>query len=162
MTLATLQRKRSTIWPAPASLPTAIGGRRPSSSSSTRSGSTRTRIAGTTSSIATRAFGTVASRVTVPTRAIDPDTSRATFRPPPMDKFQDLRSEMVLTMKAVGIDVEVHHHEVGTRRPGRDRYDVRAVGHDGRQYDALQVHCQECRLRQWLHSNVHAQAALLG
>ncbi|MGH3116737.1 MAG: type I glutamate--ammonia ligase [Gaiellales bacterium] len=36
------------------------------------------------------------------------------FPVPPMDHFQDLRSEMVLNMRKVGIDVEVHHHEVGT------------------------------------------------
>lgn len=31
----------------------------------------------------------------------------------PTDKLQDLRSEMVETLMSVGIDVEVHHHEVG-------------------------------------------------
>jgi glutamine synthetase len=36
------------------------------------------------------------------------------FPVPPMDHFQDLRSEMVLNMRKVGINVEVHHHEVGT------------------------------------------------
>ncbi len=32
----------------------------------------------------------------------------------PYDTLQDLRSEMVTTMLACGIDVEVHHHEVAT------------------------------------------------
>jgi glutamine synthetase len=32
----------------------------------------------------------------------------------PFDTLQDLRSEMVRTMIDAGIDVEVHHHEVGT------------------------------------------------
>ena len=32
----------------------------------------------------------------------------------PVDHYQDLRTEMVLNMQKVGIDVEVHHHEVGT------------------------------------------------
>jgi len=32
----------------------------------------------------------------------------------PVDKFQDLRSEMVLRMQDVGIDVEMHHHEVAS------------------------------------------------
>jgi glutamine synthetase len=32
----------------------------------------------------------------------------------PYDTLQDIRSEMVRTMIAAGIDVEVHHHEVGT------------------------------------------------
>jgi len=36
------------------------------------------------------------------------------FPIPPMDSHQDLRSEMVLNLRKVGIDVEVHHHEVGT------------------------------------------------
>jgi glutamine synthetase len=36
------------------------------------------------------------------------------FPVPPMDHYQDLRTEMILNMKKVGIDVEVHHHEVGT------------------------------------------------
>jgi glutamine synthetase len=36
------------------------------------------------------------------------------FPLPPMDHFQDLRSEMVLNLQKVGIDIEVHHHEVGT------------------------------------------------
>jgi glutamine synthetase len=31
-----------------------------------------------------------------------------------MDHFQDLRSEMILTMQRMGIEIEVHHHEVGT------------------------------------------------
>ncbi len=36
------------------------------------------------------------------------------FPTSPIDSLQDLRSEMVLTMEAVGIAVEVHHHEVAT------------------------------------------------
>jgi glutamine synthetase len=36
------------------------------------------------------------------------------FPVPPMDHYQDLRSEMVLTLRRLGVPVEVHHHEVGT------------------------------------------------
>jgi glutamine synthetase len=36
------------------------------------------------------------------------------FPVPPMDAYQDLRSEMVLNLRKVGVGVEVHHHEVGT------------------------------------------------
>ncbi|MFN2526180.1 MAG: type I glutamate--ammonia ligase [Actinomycetota bacterium] len=36
------------------------------------------------------------------------------FPVPPMDHYQDLRSEMVLTLRELGVPVEVHHHEVGT------------------------------------------------
>jgi glutamine synthetase len=35
------------------------------------------------------------------------------FPTPPTDKLQDLRSEMVAVMESIGIDIEVHHHEVG-------------------------------------------------
>src|SRR5689334_7424329 len=38
------------------------------------------------------------------------------FPVPPMDQFQDLRSEMVRQLEAVGIEIEVQHHEVGTAR----------------------------------------------
>lgn len=36
------------------------------------------------------------------------------FPVPPSDTLQDIRSEMILTMIECGIDVELHHHEVGT------------------------------------------------
>jgi glutamine synthetase len=45
------------------------------------------------------------------------------FPVPPMDHFQDLRSEMILTMERCGIDIEVHHHEVATA--GQAEIDMR-------------------------------------
>jgi len=36
------------------------------------------------------------------------------FPCPPMDQLQDMRSEMILTMAEMGMQVEVHHHEVAT------------------------------------------------
>ncbi|HEY6058174.1 MAG TPA: type I glutamate--ammonia ligase [Candidatus Limnocylindrales bacterium] len=45
------------------------------------------------------------------------------FPVPPMDRLQDLRSQMVLNLQAAGIDVEVHHHEVGG--PGQAEIDIR-------------------------------------
>ncbi len=36
------------------------------------------------------------------------------FPVPPSDHYQDLRTEMVLQMQAIGMDVECHHHEVAT------------------------------------------------
>ncbi len=41
----------------------------------------------------------------------------------PMDKLQDLRSEMILKMEDAGIKVEVQHHEVGTA--GQAEIDMR-------------------------------------
>jgi glutamine synthetase len=45
------------------------------------------------------------------------------FPVPPMDHFQDLRSEMILTMEKLGIEIEVQHHEVGTA--GQAEIDMR-------------------------------------
>ena len=45
------------------------------------------------------------------------------FPVPPMDKFQDLRSEMVLTLESLGIEVEAQHHEVATA--GQAEIDMR-------------------------------------
>ena len=45
------------------------------------------------------------------------------FPVPPMDHYQDLRTEMVLNLQKVGIDVEVQHHEVGTA--GQAEIDIR-------------------------------------
>ena len=36
------------------------------------------------------------------------------FPLPPVDTFQDLRSDMVVALESVGIPIEVQHHEVGT------------------------------------------------
>lgn len=36
------------------------------------------------------------------------------FPVPPMDKFQDLRTEMMLTLEDLGIDMECQHHEVAS------------------------------------------------
>jgi glutamine synthetase len=45
------------------------------------------------------------------------------FPLPPMDQYQDLRSQMVLNLEQVGIKIEVHHHEVGTA--GQAEIDMR-------------------------------------
>jgi glutamine synthetase len=45
------------------------------------------------------------------------------FPVPPMDQFQDIRTEMMLTLEQVGVQVEVQHHEVGTA--GQSEIDMR-------------------------------------
>jgi len=45
------------------------------------------------------------------------------FPVPPMDHMQDIRSEMMKTLEVVGIETEVHHHEVGTA--GQAEIDMR-------------------------------------
>jgi glutamine synthetase len=45
------------------------------------------------------------------------------FPVPPMDSYQDLRSEMVKQLEAAGIEIEVQHHEVGTA--GQAEIDMR-------------------------------------
>src|SRR5437867_3211254 len=45
------------------------------------------------------------------------------FPVPPMDQYQDLRSEMVKNLEKCGIKIEVHHHEVGTA--GQTEIDMR-------------------------------------
>jgi len=45
------------------------------------------------------------------------------FPVPPMDKFQDLRTEMLLTLESLGIEIEAQHHEVATA--GQAEIDMR-------------------------------------
>ncbi len=45
------------------------------------------------------------------------------FPVPPSDQLQDVRSEILLALKDIGVKVEVHHHEVGTA--GQAEIDMR-------------------------------------
>ncbi len=49
-----------------------------------------------------------------PNLAFKPRYKEGYFPVPPMDHFQDLRSQMILVMEQLGIEIEVQHHEVGT------------------------------------------------
>ncbi len=49
-----------------------------------------------------------------PNLGYKPRYKQGYFPVPPMDKFQDIRSATVLALESVGVQVEVHHHEVGT------------------------------------------------
>src|SRR5712672_2910190 len=70
------------------------------------------------------------------------------FPVPPMDQYQDLRSEMLLTLEKVGIPVEVQHHEVGTA--GQAEIDMR--------FDTLSSMADKLMLYKYVVKNV-ARAA---
>src|ERR1700737_2870135 len=55
--------------------------------------------------------------------AFRPRHKEGYFPVPPTDKLQDLRSEIMLKLIVAGVDVEVHHHEVGTA--GQAEIDMR-------------------------------------
>ena len=58
-----------------------------------------------------------------PNLGYKPRPKEGYFPVPPMDKFQDLRTEMVLTLENLGIDIEAQHHEVATA--GQAEIDMR-------------------------------------
>jgi len=58
-----------------------------------------------------------------PNLGFKPRYKEGYFPVPPMDHFQDLRSEMILTMERLGIEIEIQHHEVGTA--GQAEIDMR-------------------------------------
>ncbi len=63
------------------------------------------------------------SREESPNLGYKPRHKEGYFPVPPMDKFQDLRTEMMLTLENLGIDVECQHHEVATA--GQAEIDMR-------------------------------------
>jgi glutamine synthetase len=58
-----------------------------------------------------------------PNLGYQPRYKQGYFPVPPADKFQDIRSDMVLALESVGVRVEVHHHEVATG--GQTEVDMR-------------------------------------
>jgi glutamine synthetase len=58
-----------------------------------------------------------------PNLGYKPRPKEGYFPVPPMDKFQDLRSDMVLTLESLGIEIEAQHHEVATA--GQAEIDMR-------------------------------------
>jgi len=63
------------------------------------------------------------SREESPNLGYKPRPKEGYFPVPPTDKFQDLRTEMMLTLEKLGIDVECQHHEVATA--GQSEIDMR-------------------------------------
>ena len=58
-----------------------------------------------------------------PNLGFKPRYKEGYFPVPPMDHFQDVRSEMIMVMERLGITVEIQHHEVGTA--GQAEIDMR-------------------------------------
>ncbi len=59
----------------------------------------------------------------MPNLGYKPRYKEGYFPVPPTDHFQDLRSEMILVMERLGIEIEVQHHEVATA--GQAEIDMR-------------------------------------
>ena len=87
-----------------------------------------------------------------PNLAYKPRYKEGYFPVPPMDQFQDLRSEMVRVLEQVGIDIEVQHHEVGTA--GQAEIDMR--------FDTLATMADKLMLYKYVVKNVARDAGLLG
>jgi glutamine synthetase len=83
-----------------------------------------------------------------PNLGFKPRYKEGYFPVPPMDHFQDLRTEMILTMQRMGIDVEVHHHEVGTA--GQAEIDMR--------FDTLLSMADKLMLYKYIVKSVARQA----
>ncbi len=62
-------------------------------------------------------------RIEEPNLGYKPRHKEGYFPVPPMDKFQDLRTEMLLVLEDLGIDIECQHHEVATA--GQAEIDMR-------------------------------------
>jgi glutamine synthetase len=58
-----------------------------------------------------------------PNLGFKPRYKEGYFPVPPMDHFQDLRSEMILQLERAGVEIEIQHHEVGTA--GQAEIDMR-------------------------------------
>src|SRR4051812_30117941 len=79
-----------------------------------------------------------------PNLGFKPRYKEGYFPVPPMDHFQDLRSEMVLEMERLGIEIEVQHHEVGTA--GQAEIDMR--------FDTLLTMADKLMLYKYVVKNV--------
>src|SRR5690349_18431015 len=79
-----------------------------------------------------------------PNLGFKPRYKEGYFPVPPMDHYQDLRSEMVLEMERLGIEIEVQHHEVGTA--GQAEIDMR--------FDTLLVMADKLMLYKYVVKNV--------
>ncbi len=82
-----------------------------------------------------------------PNLAFRPRHKEGYFPVPPTDKFQDLRSEIMLKLIEAGVRVEVQHHEVGTA--GQAEIDMR--------FDTLTTMGDKMMVFKYIIKNVAAQ-----
>src|SRR3981081_4545875 len=82
-----------------------------------------------------------------PNLAFRPRHKEGYFPVPPTDKFQDLRSEIMLKLIEAGVQVEVQHHEVGTA--GQAEIDMR--------FDSLTKMGDKMMVFKYVIKNVAAQ-----
>ena len=82
-----------------------------------------------------------------PNLGYKPRYKQGYFPVAPMDHFQDLRSEMILTLEKVGVEIEIHHHEVGTA--GQAEIDMR--------FDSLLRMADKLMLYKYVVKNVARQ-----
>ncbi len=75
---------------------------------------------------------------------------RGYFPVPPTDTMQDVRSKIVLALEAVGVPVEVHHHEVATA--GQAEIDLR--------YDSLTRMADSLMIYKYIVKNIARQNGL--
>jgi glutamine synthetase len=75
---------------------------------------------------------------------------RGYFPVPPMDTLQDVRSKIVLALEAVGVQIEVHHHEVATA--GQAEIDMR--------FDALLRMADKLMTYKYIVKNIARQNGL--
>ena len=83
-----------------------------------------------------------------PNQGYKPRYKEGYFPVPPMDQLQDLRSEMILRMQDLGIEIEVQHHEVATA--GQAEIDMR--------FDTLLRMADKLMLYKYVVKNVAWQA----
>jgi glutamine synthetase len=74
-------------------------------------------------------------------------TKEGYFPVPPADTLSDLRSEMVLTLLECGVEVDVHHHEVGNA----------GQGEIGIKFDTLTKMADKLMLHKYIVKNTAAQ-----
>ncbi len=95
-----------------------------------------------------------------PNLGYKPRTKEGYFPAPPMDHYQDLRSEMSATLQQVGIPIELHHHEVASGGQGEIGIRFDTLLRHGRQADDVQVRPEERGVAPRQVAHVHAEADL--